>query len=33
MGETSNLVAIVSANGEYYMTRKHVKITVGGCGR
>ena len=32
MGQTSNVRAIVKADGKYYSTVKEVKITVGGCG-
>lgn len=32
MGDTSNLRAIVRANGRYYVKLKEVKVTIGGCG-
>lgn len=32
MGETSNVRAIVKADGKYYTAVKEVKVTVGGCG-
>jgi sulfur-oxidizing protein SoxY len=32
MGQTSNLRAIVKADGKYYTAAKEVKVTVGGCG-
>jgi sulfur-oxidizing protein SoxY len=32
MGETSNVRAIVKADGKYYTAAKEVKVTVGGCG-
>ncbi len=32
MGQTSNVRAIVKADGKYYMAVKEVKVTVGGCG-
>ena len=32
MGQTSNVWAVVKADGKYFTTRKEVKITVGGCG-
>src|SRR5687767_552712 len=32
MGQTSNVRAIVKADGKYYTSAKEVKITVGGCG-
>jgi sulfur-oxidizing protein SoxY len=32
MGQTSDVWAVVKADGRYYVARKEVKITVGGCG-
>ena len=32
MGETSNVVAIVKADGKLFMVSKEVKVTIGGCG-
>jgi sulfur-oxidizing protein SoxY len=32
MGQTSNLRAIVKADGKFYTAAKEVKVTVGGCG-
>ena len=32
MGQTSNVRAIVKADGKFFMAVKEVKITVGGCG-
>ncbi len=32
MGETSDVYALVKADGDYYMTHKEVKVTLGGCG-
>ncbi|MBY0270572.1 MAG: thiosulfate oxidation carrier protein SoxY [Burkholderiales bacterium] len=32
MGQTSNVRAIVKADGRFYTAIKEVKITVGGCG-
>jgi len=32
MGQTSNVWAVVKADGKYYTAKKEVKITVGGCG-
>ena len=32
MGETSNVRAVVKADGKYYTAFKEVKITIGGCG-
>jgi sulfur-oxidizing protein SoxY len=32
MGESSNVVALVKADGKYYVAKKEIKITLGGCG-
>ena len=32
MGQTSNLRAVVKADGRFYTAVKEVKVTVGGCG-
>ena len=32
MGETSNVYALVKADGKYYYAPKEVKVTLGGCG-
>ena len=32
MGATSNVRAVVKADGKYYTAVKEVKVTVGGCG-
>ena len=32
MGETSNVRAVVKADGKFYTAVKEVKVTVGGCG-
>lgn len=32
MGQTSDVWAVVRADGKYFTARKEVKITVGGCG-
>lgn len=32
MGQTSDVWAVVKADGKYYVARKEVKITIGGCG-
>lgn len=32
MGQTSNLIALVKADGKYYSASKEVKVTLGGCG-
>ena len=32
MGQTSNVVALVKADGKFYYTAKEVKVTLGGCG-
>ncbi len=32
MGQTSNLIALIKADGKYFLARKEVKVTLGGCG-
>jgi sulfur-oxidizing protein SoxY len=32
MGQSSNVVALVKADGKYYMASKEIKVTLGGCG-
>ena len=32
MGQTSNVLALVKADGKYFVTSKEVKVTLGGCG-
>jgi sulfur-oxidizing protein SoxY len=32
MGKTSNVIAVVQADGKLYSTSKEVKVTIGGCG-
>ena len=32
MGQTSNVIALVKAEGKFYYTSKEVKVTLGGCG-
>jgi sulfur-oxidizing protein SoxY len=32
MGKTSNVVAVVKADGKLYTAAKEVKVTIGGCG-
>ena len=32
MGQTSNVYALVKADGKFYMTAKEIKVTLGGCG-
>jgi len=32
MGQTSNVYALVKADGKYYVAAKEVKVTLGGCG-
>lgn len=32
MGTTSNVIALVEADGKIYAARKNVKVTIGGCG-
>ena len=32
MGESSNVFALVKAEGKFYIAKKEIKITLGGCG-
>ena len=32
MGQTSNVIALVKADGKYYTASKEIKVTLGGCG-
>ena len=32
MGQTSNVYALVKADGKYYVATKDIKVTLGGCG-
>ena len=32
MGQTSNVYALVKADGKFYMATKEIKVTLGGCG-
>ena len=32
MGQTSNIVALVKADGKFFTATKEVKVTIGGCG-
>ena len=32
MGQTSNVFALVKAEGKYYFATKEIKVTLGGCG-
>jgi len=32
LGQTSDVYALVKANGKYYMAKKEIKVTIGGCG-
>ena len=32
MAQTSNIYALVKADGKYYVASKEVKVTLGGCG-
>lgn len=32
MGKTSDVIAVVKANGKLYSAKKEVKVTIGGCG-
>ncbi|MOA42193.1 sulfur oxidation protein SoxY [compost metagenome] len=32
MGQTSDVYALVKADGKYYTAHKEIKVTLGGCG-
>jgi sulfur-oxidizing protein SoxY len=32
MGQTSNIIAVVKADGKFFTAIKEVKVTIGGCG-
>lgn len=32
MGQTSDVFAVVKADGKFYMAKKEIKVTLGGCG-
>ena len=32
MGQSSNVYAVVKADGKYYVAAKEIKVTLGGCG-
>ena len=32
MGQSSNVYALVKADGKYYVAGKEIKVTLGGCG-
>ena len=32
MGQTSDVYALVRADGKFYMVKKEIKVTLGGCG-
>jgi sulfur-oxidizing protein SoxY len=32
MGQSSDVIAVVKADGKFYMARKEIKVTLGGCG-
>ena len=32
MGQSSNVYALVKADGKYYVAQKEIKVTLGGCG-
>ncbi|MBM3374513.1 MAG: thiosulfate oxidation carrier protein SoxY [Betaproteobacteria bacterium] len=32
MGQSSDVFAVVKADGKFYMTKKEIKVTLGGCG-
>jgi sulfur-oxidizing protein SoxY len=32
MGQSSDVIGLVRANDKWYMAKKEVKVTLGGCG-
>ena len=32
MGQTSNVIAVVRADGKFFTASKEIKVTIGGCG-
>ena len=32
MGQSSDVYALVKADGRFYVAKKEIKITLGGCG-
>ena len=32
MGQSSDVYALVKADGKFYVAKKEIKITLGGCG-
>jgi sulfur-oxidizing protein SoxY len=32
MSQTSDVIALVKADGRFHLARKEVKVTIGGCG-
>ncbi len=32
MGQTSDVYALVKADGKFYVAKKEIKVTIGGCG-
>jgi sulfur-oxidizing protein SoxY len=32
MSQTSDVIALIKADGRFHMARKEVKVTIGGCG-
>lgn len=32
MGQSSDVIALVKADGKFYLTKKEIKVTLGGCG-
>jgi sulfur-oxidizing protein SoxY len=32
MGQSSDVIALVKADGKFYTTKKEIKVTLGGCG-
>jgi sulfur-oxidizing protein SoxY len=32
MGQTSNVIAVIKADGKFFTASKEIKVTIGGCG-
>jgi sulfur-oxidizing protein SoxY len=32
MGQTSDVFAVVKADGKFFVAKKEIKVTLGGCG-
>jgi len=32
MGQSSDVIAIVKSDGKFFMAKKEIKVTLGGCG-